>query len=236
MERATTSTTGTPDDAVPIDAVTTEAAPTDRVPVDAVLYDFGNVLVGWDPAGAIREGMSAHETERFLRADDFDFGAFNHAQDAGRSWADALAELARTHPHHVPAVEAYLAHFPSSLTGPVEGSAELVAELDALGLALYGLTNWSAELFHGAEPAAPAIGRMRDVVVSGREGLAKPDPAIFELAIARFGLDPARTVFVDDSPSNVATAVGLGFVALLFTGTSELRRRLRDLGVDVAPA
>ena len=102
------------------------------------------------------------------------------------------------------------------------------------GLALYGLTNWSAELFHHAVPAAPAIGRLRGIVVSGEVGLAKPDPAIFDLTTERFALVPERTVFVDDSPRNVAAAVAQGYVGVHFTTTADFRAQLRELGVHVA--
>jgi len=198
--------------------------------VDAVLYDFGNVLVGWDPYGA----FDAHEralVDGFFA--DVDFPLLNHGRDAGQTWAQARADVARTHPHHVALLDRYVAHFPATLTGPVAGSAELVEDLRARGLRLYGLTNWSAELFHHAADAAPATARMDDVLVSGREGLAKPDPAIFALAIERFDLDPARTLFTDDSAANVEAAARLGLRTHLFEGTAGLRAALRDLGVDV---
>ncbi|ROS74521.1 HAD family phosphatase [Cellulomonas sp. PhB143] len=201
--------------------------------VDAVLYDFGNVLVGWEPRGALRRGLTPRAVETFLHEVDFD--AFNRRQDAGRTWAEGIDDLRRSRPEHVHGVETYLTHFADSLTGPVEGSAALVEDLEARGLRLYGLTNWSAELFHHAALAAPATLRMRDVLVSGREGLAKPDPQIFRLAIERFGLVPERTVFVDDSPANVAAAASLGLVAVRFETTDGFRRDLRALGVEVPP-
>lgn len=201
--------------------------------VDAVLYDFGNVLVGWDPYRAY-DGHTARDAVDAFFA-DVDFAALNHARDAGETWAAARTHVGATHPHHVDLLDRYVEHFPATLTGPVDGSAELVRELRGLGLRLYGLTNWSAELFHHAATAAPATALMDDVLVSGREGLAKPDPAIFRLAIDRFGLDAERTLFTDDSPANVDAAARLGLRTHLFRGTAGLRAALRDLGVDVAP-
>jgi len=200
--------------------------------VDAVLYDFGNVLVGWDPYGAFA-GLDRRDVDAFFA--DVDFLVLNHERDAGATWADARARVAASHPHHVALLDRYVEQFPATLTGPVEGSAELVRELHDLGLRLYGLTNWSAELYPHAAPAAPATTLMRDVLVSGREGLAKPDPAIFALAIDRFGLDPARTLFTDDSPANVDAAARLGLRTHLFEDTAGLRAALRDLGVAVGP-
>lgn len=199
--------------------------------IDTVVYDFGNVLIGWDPFGPYA-GRPRAEVEAFFEA--VDFGSINHAADAGTPYSVLLERVGRTHPDHVEDLRRYVDHYELSLTGPIEGSAELVAELKGLGLRLYGLTNWQAETFHSAEPAAPAIGLMEDVIVSGREGMAKPDRRIFELVVERFGVDPSRAVFVDDKTVNVDAARGVGFHGVVFTDTGSLRRDLRALGLPVA--
>lgn len=200
--------------------------------IDTVVYDFGQVLVHWDPRAAFAEHDPAAVEEFFA---EFDFLAFNHAMDAGkRPFSEVRAEVAARTPRWAPFLDAYVERYADTLgQGPVEGSEELVAELSGLGLRLYGLTNWWAETFQHAEKAAPAIGLMDGVVVSGRVGLAKPDPAIFEHLCETFGVMPQRAVFVDDSPANVATAAALGFHAVRFTTTGELRTALGELGLPV---
>ncbi|MGI5191429.1 HAD family hydrolase [Promicromonospora sp. CA-289599] len=199
--------------------------------IDTVVYDFGNVLIGWDPFGPY-EGRPKAEIEAFFEA--VDFSSINHAADAGTPYAVLLERVERTRPDLVADLRRYVEHHELSLTGPIEGSAELVAELKGLGLRLYGLTNWQAETFYSAEPAAPAIGLMEDVIVSGREGMAKPDRRIFELVVERFGVDPARAVFIDDKDVNVDAARGVGFHGVVFTNTEALRKDLRALGLPVA--
>lgn len=196
--------------------------------LDAVLYDLGNVLVGWDPYAPF-DRLDRAEVDAFFA--ETDFLAHNHEQDAGRSWAELRALVARSWPQHAPLVDRYVDGFAASLTGPVPGSAEIVDELAATGTRLYGLTNWSAELFHHAVPAAPAIGRLEGIVVSGEVGLAKPDPEIFRLTVDRFDLDPARTLFVDDSPANVRSAQDVGLHAVHFTTSAALRSELVTLGL-----
>ncbi|ANC30180.1 HAD family hydrolase [Isoptericola dokdonensis] len=200
--------------------------------VDTVVLDLGNVLLRWDPDAAFTgvdpDELAAWKTE-------VDFPAFNHAQDAGRTWADAVAHLEATAPHLAPLAARYVRDYAATLAGgPVPGSADLVAELRAAGVPVYGLTNWAADTYHHAETAAPAVGLLCDVLVSGREGLAKPDPAIFRRAATRFDLDPARTVFVDDVAANVAGARTAGYHGVVFTGTPALRTALADLGLPVA--
>ena len=123
-----------------------------------------------------------------------------------------------------------------SIPGPVAGSARLVRDLLSAGVRVLGLTNWSAETFHHAEPAAPVIGLLEDVLVSGQVGIAKPDPRIFRLLASRYALEPGRTVFTDDSAPNVAAAAAEGFDAVLFTDADDLRADLVRRGLPIPAA
>lgn len=203
-----------------------------RPTIETVVLDLGNVIVQWDPYGPFDGVRDRRDVATAFEA--IDFFALNHRQDAGRSWAEARAEVAARHPEHVWVIDRYLSHFPSALPGPVPGTAEVVASLHASGVRLLGLTNFSAETYPHALPAAPAIGLLEDVLVSGRVGLAKPDPAIFELLVERFSLDRARTVVVDDSAPNVAAARACGLHAIRFTDAPGLVRDLRRLGLTLA--
>lgn len=197
--------------------------------IDAVVLDLGNVLVRWEPRLALAGRLPERDVEAFLV--DFDFLAFNHEQDAGRSWADARADLVARAPEHLPALDLYLAHFTDAIAGPVPGSEQLVRDLRGAGMRLLGLTNWSAETFHLAEVAAPAIALLEDVLVSGQVGVAKPDPRIFALLTQRYGLRPERTVFADDSAANVTAGAAAGYDAVLFTTAEALRTDLVARGV-----
>ena len=202
--------------------------------LDAVLFDLGRVLVDWDPRRPYVGRREPDEVDRFFR--EIDFMAFNHLQDAGRSWADARVALARTHPEHVGMLDVYVEHFDESVLGEMPDASRVVADLQAAGVRTLGLTNWPAETFHVALTATDVVGRLEGVVVSGVERVAKPDAAVFLIAIERFGLDPARTLFTDDGPRNVAAASELGFHTHLYAGPEGLRERLRELGVQVPPA
>lgn len=202
--------------------------PTDSHPT-TVVFDLGNVLIGWDQFGPLADRMTRDEWNAF--AAEADFTSLNTAADKGVPVKEVIARAAENDPRHGEIVATYYDRFDLSLTGPIEGMAELVTELRESGIRLLGLSNWSAETFHHAPRVAPAINELEDIVVSGREGLIKPDPEIFHLLSRRFDLDPLQTVFVDDLPANIDAASQLGFSSLLFTTSQQLRSDLRDLGL-----
>lgn len=199
--------------------------------VDGVVWDFGNVLIRWDPLPAIAAGVGDADARAFLES--YDFRSWNHVQDAGRTWAQALAVLEGDAPQWLSAGAAYVDNFPLSLLGPVPGTHEMVRELAAVGFPQLGLTNWSAELYPHAPATYDVIELLGDVVVSGEVGLAKPDPAIYQLVAERAGMPLDRLAFIDDSIANVAAAAALGMHAIQFTGAEQLRKDLVALGLPL---
>jgi 2-haloacid dehalogenase len=195
------------------------------------------VLIGWDPLPAVAAGVGTDEAARFLAADDFDFWAWNHLQDAGRDWDSAEAEVERTHPHWGPHARSYRRHFDLSLVGALEHNVAVLRDLASAAVPVVGLTNWSAELFPDARHRFDFLALFDDVVVSGEVGVAKPDPAIFEVLRDRVGRPLDRCVFVDDSPVNVAAAARAGLDTIHFAEGVDLRAELRDRGLHLpAPA
>jgi 2-haloacid dehalogenase len=203
------------------------------VTVPAVVFDLGNVLIRWDPRPALAAALGEAEAERLLSAEDFDFDAWNHAQDAGRPFAEGEAEVAASHPHWAEHVRGYRPHFAHSLTGPVDDTVAVVRDLHAARVPLYALTNWSAETFPLAQERYDFLELFDDIVVSGAVGVAKPDPAIFDVLRERVRRPLEECVFVDDGPRNVAAAAAAGMDAILFTDTGHLRDDLRARGLPV---
>lgn len=194
-----------------------------------VVLDLGGVLIEWDPVAAVAAGVGRAEAERLMAG--FDFGAWNHAHDAGRPHAEGLALAEREAPHWVPHLKAYVAHFPRSLTGPMTEQVQLLEELDDAGVRLWALTNWSRETFHHARERFDFLDRFEEILVSGELGVAKPDPRIFEMLLAKAALPAEEVLFVDDRRDNVEAARGLGIDALAFTDAQTLRAELRRRGL-----
>ncbi len=170
---------------------------------------------------------------RFLSAEDFDFHEWNRHQDAGRPWSEAEAEAARSHPHWREHLLGYRRHFAESLTGPVEATVAVLEELHDAGIALYALTNWSAELFPHAVERFSFLRLFDDIIVSGVVGAAKPSAEVFAILGERIPYPLGRCVFVDDSEANVAGAAKAGMDAILFTDTNHLRGDLQARGLSL---
>jgi 2-haloacid dehalogenase len=205
-------------------------------PVDAVVFDLGNVLITWDPHPAIAKAVGKEQATRFLADQEFDFMGWNHQQDAGRSWDGGEAAAVTLHPHWAEAIRAYRANFGESLVGAIDDSVQILRELHSAGIPLYGLTNWSEELFPVARSRFDFLDLFEDIIVSGEEGVAKPDPEIFDILTRRIGHDLGRCIFIDDSPVNIQAAGEAGLDPILFTDTGHLRKDLVVRGLPLSPA
>jgi 2-haloacid dehalogenase len=204
--------------------------------VDAVVFDLGNVLITWDPYPAIAKAVGQQEATRFLADQGFDFMAWNHKQDAGRSWDGGEEAAVMAHPHWEEAIRAYRANFGDSLVGAIEDTVQILRELHAAAVPLYGLTNWSAELFPVARRRFDFLDLFEDIIVSGEEGVAKPNPEIFKILGERITHPLERCVFIDDSAANIAAAGQAGLDTILFTDTGHLREDLLLRGLPLTAA
>lgn len=197
----------------------------------AVIFDVGAVLYQWDPRNLYERLI---EDDRALDAflAEVVTREWHFQHDQGRRFADTSAELIARFPEHESLIAAWGPRFDESMGPPVPGMPELVADLDAAGVPLYAITNFSAEFWPDFRARRGEVfDRFRDIVVSGDELLWKPNPAIYHLALDRFGLAPGEAVFVDDVPANAEAASAVGIRGIVFTGAEPLRRELEGLGL-----
>jgi len=202
--------------------------------LDTVVFDLGGVLADWDPRYLYRTLFDDEAAmEVFLAT--VCTPEWNHAMDAGRDRAEAVAELVAAHPGHADLIRAWVDRWDEMLGGEITGTGEVLAELDAAGARLLALTNWSAETFPVARERFPSFARFDAIVVSGEHGLAKPDPALYRVLVDRHGLAFERSAYVDDRPENVAVATELGMTGVVFTDAPSLRATLVGLGLLPGP-
>lgn len=190
-----------------------------------IIFDFGNVLVQWHPELIYTEYFGDEaKAWWFLRhvADNEWRGRI----DAGEPTADCIAELQAKYPEYTKAVALYDERYFDMLTGEVPGMREVINELRAKGYEIYGLTNWSMETFPAARERFGILQMIDRYVVSGAEGLVKPDHRLFQVLLDRYRLKAEECTFIDDNADNVAAAKALGMTGIVFTGAEKLRKQL----------
>lgn len=199
--------------------------------VDAVVWDIGHVLVQWSIRG-LYEKLIADPVELDWFLGNVVTLPWHFRHDAGEPLADLIAEKVAEYPEHRALIEAYAPRWLETIPGPVDGTPALIEALAAQGVPQFAITNFGADTWSMFRPTFPVLDVMSDIVVSGVEKLAKPDPAIFHLAAKRFGHAPERMVFIDDNAANIASARALGWQVHHFTqGAEALEADLRTLGL-----
>ena len=196
----------------------------------AVVFDIGRVLVEWDLRALFAKLIDEPEQlDWFLRhvvTEEWHFQS-----DLGRPLAEMVAERQAEFPRHADLLDSYVHRFNETVEQPIPGTHALVRRLHAAGVPLFALTNFGAEFFAGFRPTQPILDLFDDIVVSGQERVAKPDPRIYEIAERRFGHAPQSLFFTDDNPANVATARARGWHAHLFEGAAGLEAALANAGL-----
>lgn len=196
-----------------------------------VIFDLGGVLLDWNPRHLYRKVFDGDEArmEHFLA--HVCTGDWNLAQDAGRDFDDAIAALMPQHREHLPHITAWRDRFGEMISGPLDDTVAVAADLRARGVPLYALTNWSHETFPSQRGRFAFMDWFDGIVVSGEEKVMKPDPRIFTILLERYGLDPAQAVFIDDNPRNAQAATALGMHGIHFQSAPALRRELAELAL-----
>ena len=198
--------------------------------INAIIFDLGNVLIGWDPRQLYKRLLPDLETvDRFL--EQIRFPEWNAKQDAGRPFREGVAELSKEFPQYAELIQAYDTYWEESLTGTHDGTIELVKELRQAGWKLFMLSNFSVEKFEIIKQHYGFLDFFDDIVISGEYNVVKPDPAIFEIAIERFGRPANKYLFIDDSAPNITTAQRLGFNTIHYQSPTQLREQLKKLSI-----
>ena len=200
--------------------------------IDAVVFDIGGVLLDWDPRHLYRKLFdNPAEMNEFL--DRICTPRWHLSHDLGADIEASCRSLADRHPGHADLIMAWWRRGEEMIAGQIDGTVTILADLKAAGIRCYALSNMEADRFVVRRRRYPFFELFDGWVISGIEGVAKPDRAIFDLLLTRYRLSPARTAFIDDSGPNVRAAAGLGLAAVEFSSPDRLRRDLRDLGLAV---
>ena len=193
-----------------------------------IIFDFGAVLVDWNPHYVYDPYFGDPEKATWF-IENICTAAWNKELDGGKPFSQGVAELSAQYPEWAPEIELYHRNWKKMMGGAIPGMYDLVADLKQAGYGIYGLTNWASETFYTIVNDYPVFSLLDGMVVSGDVRLLKPDAAIFNCLLDKYGLKAEESVFIDDNAENVDGAIAAGLSAIRFTGAAALRAELAHL-------
>ncbi len=195
----------------------------------AVVFDVGRVLFDWQLRALFEKIIEdPGELDWFLSNVVTEDWHFQH--DRGVSLGEMLPARIAEFPDQALRLAAYAARFNETAANPVDGVHDIVYRLKEGGAALFCLTNFGDELFAQFRREHAIFDMFEDIVVSGAEKIAKPDPRIYQIVEERSGRAGNALFFTDDNPDNIAAANARGWDAHLFTDAATLEAQLTRAG------
>ena len=197
-----------------------------------IVFDIGRVLIHYDPDLPFSR-LIPDAAERRWFLENVCTPEWNVEQDRGRSWSEAERLLIADHPDHADNIRNFRTCWHEMVPHAYEESVALMERLIDAGRDVTLLTNFAPDTFDEARRRFPFLERARGVTVSGEVGMIKPERGIYDHHARTFGLEPAATLFIDDSQKNVDGARRAGWQAVVFTDAPRLSADLLSLGVKV---
>ncbi len=201
-----------------------------------IIFDLGGVLIRWDPNTVYKKYFANDlvKMKRFYQ--ETSIQKLNEEMDRGRPFQEALTELSGKFPQYHEPIHLWKIQWLEMVGGPIEDSVKILESLHIQGYPLYALTNWAKETFfphirHGNDYRF--LNYFEDIVVSGVEGVIKPDPEIYKILLQRNKLDPKNCIYIDDNLNNLVSAQNLGMSTIEFTSPEQLISELRLCDVSV---
>ena len=197
----------------------------------AIVFDLGGVLIDWSPRRLFCKMFNGNEKEMEYFLTQICNKEWNLKHDAGLPFEEGVAERIKKFPDYTPYIKAYFDRWEEMVSGAIEGSVEILSQMKDAGFFLCALSNFSIETFPLIENKYEFLKWFSEMVISGREKLIKPDPAIYELLLKRIERKAEECIFIDDAEENIHSAEELGFNTIQFENPEQLRSEFINFGI-----
>ena len=193
-----------------------------------VVFDFGNVLVRWDPHGIVASVLpDVNPVEVFSNMRevwlDLNLGKYSEEQ----------AKLIYQETIGITAEQATdFMNVAKTTQTPIPGSFELLERLHQAKVPLYSITDNIHEIMDYHRENSNFLYYFAGIIVSAELGILKPDPRIYQQLLDEYHLKPEETVFIDDLIVNVEGARAVGMHAFQFIDAASCEATLIDMGID----
>jgi len=191
--------------------------------IDNVIFDVGNVLIEYNPDKLLRD-LVPDQPELYpdLKERVFHSPYWPMLDRGVMTSEEAIEPMSALRPDLKPAVTRIMTGW-IDLKDVIDEGIDTLKKCKAMGKKLYVLSNYNDQAFAYIRTKYDFWSLFDGFLISGEEGLTKPDPMIFELLIRRFQLDPARSLFIDDSHVNIEGALHCGLQGVCYNRAGKLR-------------
>lgn len=174
-----------------------------------MIFDIGNVLTRWQPE-AFYDRTIGEARRRALFA-EVALHRMNDQIDAGAPFLATVQDWAARYPAWTTEILWWHTHWDQMASPRIDGAVALQRALRARGVPVFALTNFGRDTFEAALPKMDFLSDFDRLYVSGRMGVIKPDPRIYEMVEADCGLPPESLLFTDDRADNITAAARRGW-------------------------
>jgi 2-haloacid dehalogenase len=196
----------------------------------AVVFDIGNVLIGWDPRNLYKKHIADPDELNWFLSEVVNLN-WHTAHDRGLSFSEGCEGQAKIFPKYRALIFLFKSHWRQTILGQIDGSVDLLKRLSQNDVPLYALSNYSAETFPDMLAEFVFMEVFDDILISGSVGFVKPEEEIYKLAMAKFKLAKGQALFVDDRQENIDAGEVFGLVPHLFTSPESLEITLLEHGL-----
>ena len=196
-----------------------------------IIFDIGGVLVSFEPDRVFREMGLPEEEVQILYQHTAKSPYWKELDRGVLPTEEVCQTMVNTMPqaYRKDAMEFFTKRIPEAVTS-FDYSADWLKGLKERGYNIYLLTNYPEWLFETHwKKGFTFVPYVDGKVVSGKVKLIKPDHAIYETIIKKYGLNPAESVFIDDVKENVQAAKETGLNAIQFTNINDVKNQLEKL-------
>ena len=194
-----------------------------------VIFDLGGVIYTFRPKEyLLKLGYNEAQVDLLVKRMfsglwlEYDRGTYNRSS--------LIAKLCSDFPDMEKDFQQILGDdFVDNLINVMPPNLEFFYEVKQRGFKIYILTNFFEDGFAHCRKRDDFFDDADGIVVSAHEGLVKPEPAIYQVLLERYGLAPEDSLFIDDNEQNVEAAKALGIYGIHFTSLEDCKKQFEDL-------
>lgn len=199
--------------------------------IDTIVFDCGNVLVGFAWKKHMENLGFDEETIDYLEEHMIHDPLWNEFDRGVRSFSDVADEFCRENPTYEAEIRAFLEH-PEDMIEEYSFSVPWLQDLKRAGYRLYVLSNWDEPCYTRLKDSVLRFEKYLDGAIwSYQHRCIKPEPEIYKKLIHKYNIDPTRAVFLDDTQKNLDAAKPFGFHTIHAVDHDAALAGLRALGV-----